>query len=55
MKRVHIITDYGVEGWIPVHRCPDVVLALAAVVILLLSGGVAGWLLGAAQTLMALM
>ena len=54
MKRIHITTDYGVEGWIPVHRCPDVVLALAAAMILLLAGGTAGWLLGAAQTLAAL-
>jgi hypothetical protein len=54
MKRIHIITDYGVEGWIPVHRCPCWVPVVVAAVTLLLAGGVAGWLLGAAQTLAAL-
>jgi hypothetical protein len=54
MKRIHITSDYGIEGWVLVPRWRGWVPVVLAVGILVLAGGAAGWMLGAAQTLAAL-
>jgi hypothetical protein len=47
-RRIHIVTDYGIEGWVPERRGDGALVALV-VMLALAAVGVAGWLIGLMQ------
>lgn len=43
-RGVHIVTDYGVEGWVPDPHRWDGVIVIAVVLGVLVLGAALGWL-----------
>ena len=51
MKRVHVRTDYGVEGWVTDPTRRDTAIVIGCLAVVLLAGACLGYFAGAARTL----